>query len=205
VNFRHPFLASNPSDLWRRWHISLSTWLRDYLYISLGGNRRGAWRTRCNLMLTMLLGGLWHGAAWNFVFWGFLHGFYLLAHRLLTVWEPAAAALRSVPKAVKILFMFHLTCLAFVFFRAASFGDAWDLLAAVAGDGGDKMLRARWWWLAGFVVVAFCHLTSGRWFRPLQLRYLRLPALVQALVLALMTGLLGAVAYGERPFIYFQF
>lgn len=80
-NFRHPYFARNPSDFWRRWHISLSTWLRDYLYIPLGGNRRGPRRTYANLFVTMLLGGLWHGASWNFVLWGFLHGAYLAVHR----------------------------------------------------------------------------------------------------------------------------
>ena len=81
VNFNHPYLAGSPREFWRRWHISLSTWLRDYLYISLGGNRRGPWRTRLNLMLTMLLGGLWHGAAWHFVWWGAWHGLGLVLTR----------------------------------------------------------------------------------------------------------------------------
>jgi D-alanyl-lipoteichoic acid acyltransferase DltB (MBOAT superfamily) len=82
LNFNIPYLAKNPSDFWRRWHISLSTWLRDYLYVSLGGNRLGPNRTYLNLMLVMLLGGLWHGAAWNFVFWGAYHGALLAVHRL---------------------------------------------------------------------------------------------------------------------------
>jgi len=81
-NFRHPYFAVNITDFWHRWHISLSGWLRDYLYISLGGNRKGKVRTYSNLMTTMLLGGLWHGANWNFVFWGFLHGLYLVIHKL---------------------------------------------------------------------------------------------------------------------------
>lgn len=82
TNFRHPYTALNLTDFWRRWHISLSTWLRDYLYIPLGGNRRGTFRTYVNLMLTMLLGGLWHGASWNFVIWGGLHGIMLVVHKL---------------------------------------------------------------------------------------------------------------------------
>lgn len=86
-NFRHPYFAKNPSDFWRRWHISLSTWLRDYLYIPLGGNRRGRRRTYLNLFATMLLGGLWHGASWNFVLWGFLHGLYLAVHRASQSWR----------------------------------------------------------------------------------------------------------------------
>ena len=82
-NFRYPYGAIGFSDLWRRWHISLSSWLRDYLYISLGGSKYGVGRTYVNLMMTMLLGGLWHGAAWTFVAWGALHGFYLVVERLL--------------------------------------------------------------------------------------------------------------------------
>ncbi|MBL8820402.1 MAG: MBOAT family protein, partial [Planctomyces sp.] len=82
ANFRQPFFATNPSDFWRRWHISLSTWLRDYLYIPLGGNRSGNTRTNLNLMITMILGGLWHGAAWTFVAWGTYHGLLLVAHRI---------------------------------------------------------------------------------------------------------------------------
>jgi len=87
VNFDHPYFSRNPSEFWRRWHISLSSWLRDYLYVSLGGNRRGRFRTYRNLLLTMLLGGLWHGASWNFVLWGALHGFYLVMHRIYANWK----------------------------------------------------------------------------------------------------------------------
>ena len=93
-NFRHPYFAVNISDFWQRWHISLSTWLRDYLYIPLGGNRKGRLRTYVNLWLTMLIGGLWHGASWNFVFWGALHGTYLAIYHAWRSWRgPAAAGL----------------------------------------------------------------------------------------------------------------
>ena len=83
INFKQPYFSKSPSDFWNRWHISLSTWLRDYLYIPLGGNRSGKVRTYINLMITMLLGGLWHGASWNFIVWGFLHGIYLIIYRFL--------------------------------------------------------------------------------------------------------------------------
>jgi D-alanyl-lipoteichoic acid acyltransferase DltB (MBOAT superfamily) len=83
LNFNQPYFARNPSEFWQRWHISLSSWLRDYLYIPLGGNRHGEWATYCNLMITMLLGGLWHGAAWNFVLWGAYQGAILCAYRAL--------------------------------------------------------------------------------------------------------------------------
>ena len=84
-NFNLPYFATNPREFWQRWHISLSTWLRDYLYIPLGGNRLGPWRTRFNLMVTMVLGGLWHGANLTYVVWGAYHGFLLIVHRLLPV------------------------------------------------------------------------------------------------------------------------
>src|SRR5207302_3412899 len=84
INFNKPYFATSPSDFWRRWHISLSSWLRDYLYISLGGNRKSKYRTYLNLFIVMFLGGLWHGASWNFVIWGVLHGTYLAIHKMIT-------------------------------------------------------------------------------------------------------------------------
>ena len=123
LNFRQPYLAVNPSDFWRRWHISLSTWLRDYLYVPLGGNRHGTLNTYRNLMLTMLLGGLWHGAAWNFVLWGVFHGLLLVAHRLLVqewkLWPFEGRLARLVSWVV----MFHLVCYGWLVFRATSFSQ----------------------------------------------------------------------------------
>ena len=121
VNFHLPYLATSPSDFWRRWHISLSTWLRDYLYVPLGGNRHGRRREYRNLMLTMLLGGLWHGARWTFVAWGLYHGLILCIYRL--------AGIRDVsPREhfgrwlVRVVVMFHLTCAGWLLFRADHFG-----------------------------------------------------------------------------------
>jgi alginate O-acetyltransferase complex protein AlgI len=119
-NFDLPYLAANPSDFWRRWHISLSTWLRDYLYISLGGSKFGTWKTYRNLFLTMLIGGLWHGAAWGFVLWGAYHGLLLIAHRYLF----RDRALPSLPKILTVPVMFHLVCLGWIPFRARSLTDA---------------------------------------------------------------------------------
>jgi len=124
VNFRMPYLAVSPADFWRRWHISLSTWLRDYLYIPLGGNRRGALFTYRNLMLTMLLGGLWHGASWTFVAWGFYHGALLCAFRRLGIRDVSAQG-NLKDKLVwlfRVALMFHLTCFGWLLFRAESFG-----------------------------------------------------------------------------------
>ncbi len=130
VNFRQPYFSASLREFWRRWHISLSTYLRDYLYIPLGGNRHGTTRVICNLMLTMLLGGLWHGASWTFVIWGGLHGIYLSVERLLRG-VPAAEEDRTPWKILKIVATFHLVVFAWLFFRADSLTAAGDYLAAM--------------------------------------------------------------------------
>lgn len=136
INFDRPYFASNFSDFWARWHMSLSAWLRDYVYIALGGNRGGSLRTYRNLMLTMLLGGLWHGAGLNFIIWGALHGTYLVAQRLL---EPGYAALvrtLRIPAVVSKVFavglVFSLTSFAWIFFRAESLPVALRIITIIA-------------------------------------------------------------------------
>jgi alginate O-acetyltransferase complex protein AlgI len=128
-NFNAPYLSRNITEFWRRWHISLSTWLRDYLYIPLGGNRRGKLFTYRNLMITMFLGGLWHGAAWTFVIWGVLHGAYLSVHRMLLkgnkpdlLWPNSIGG--WIVDFIKIFLTFHLVALTWVFFRAPDFHNA---------------------------------------------------------------------------------
>ncbi|HYG74691.1 MAG TPA: MBOAT family O-acyltransferase [Planctomycetota bacterium] len=131
-NFRMPYFATSPSDFWRRWHISLSQWLRDYLYIPLGGNRGSSWKTYRNLILTMLLGGLWHGAAWTFVLWGLFHGVLLAAWRWVNEPEPGQklepeeqpSLLYRLPMMV---LMFHLVCVGWLLFRAESASQAWTM------------------------------------------------------------------------------
>jgi D-alanyl-lipoteichoic acid acyltransferase DltB (MBOAT superfamily) len=130
-NFRMPYLAVSPSDFWRRWHISLSTWLRDYLYVPLGGNRRGDALTYCNLLITMVLGGVWHGANWTFIAWGVFHGLILCAYRLLPG-RGEAAGLTPLGRAWRVVLMFHLTCLGWLLFRAQSMGQVWDFLWLIA-------------------------------------------------------------------------
>jgi alginate O-acetyltransferase complex protein AlgI len=128
------------SDFWRRWHISLSGWLRDYLYIPLGGNRKGPLRTYANLMITMLLGGLWHGASWTFVAWGALHGALLGIERWLRGWlgprqqhHPSAVPRSKIPNALAMLGTFLVVTITWVFFRAGSFTEAWHMLSCMAG------------------------------------------------------------------------
>ncbi len=125
VNFNMPYFALNVADFWRRWHISLSTWLRDYLYIPMGGNRRGSARMYRNIMVTMLLGGLWHGAGWTFIFWGFYHGLLLSVHRAIR-WPAWLGNKMFVP--FRILATFLFVCIGWVFFRAKSLSDAWLIL-----------------------------------------------------------------------------
>jgi len=148
-NFNAPYTATSIGDFWRRWHMTLSRWLRDYLYIGLGGNRRGRLLTYRNLMLTMLLGGLWHGAAWRFVIWGGLHGFWLCIERW---WAQARAARGATPvrstAALRIgqrIATFHLVAIAWVFFRADSVSSAWLLLTRVVTD---------WSWEAPLITPA---------------------------------------------------
>ncbi len=135
LNFKLPYFALNPSDFWRRWHVSLSSWLRDYLYIPLGGNRGGALKTYRNLLLTMLLGGLWHGAAWNFVIWGLFHGLLLIAYRPFTKHD-ADYAPRLTPGVAAKLFaqwalMFSFTVVGWIIFRAESAQQIGDMLTSI--------------------------------------------------------------------------
>ena len=132
VNFREPYLSRNITEFWRRWHISLSDWLRDYLYIPLGGNRGSQLATMRNLMITMLLGGLWHGASINFVIWGALHGLYLAAHRWLLGGSVDTSSHVLVRDVRRILGTFGLVSVAWVFFRADSLADAVSVFAGVA-------------------------------------------------------------------------
>jgi D-alanyl-lipoteichoic acid acyltransferase DltB (MBOAT superfamily) len=139
VNFRLPYFSTNPREFWQRWHISLSNWLRDYLYIPLGGNRNGTLKTYRNLAITMLLGGLWHGAAWTFVFWGAYHGALLIGHRLIEGLRGTAApgkggAGSGAWRAVKVVFFFHLICVSWILFRARSLTQAYGMFVSLAAN-----------------------------------------------------------------------
>ena len=131
-NFHAPYLAVNPSEFWRRWHISLSTWLKDYLYIPLGGNRHGDANTLRNLMLTMVIGGLWHGAAWTFVIWGFYHGLLLVVYRLAAplgkVFSTGNRIIAMIWRYLGIIVFFHLVCLGWLIFRAQSLEQLLSML-----------------------------------------------------------------------------
>jgi alginate O-acetyltransferase complex protein AlgI len=128
-NFNLPYLSQSMTEFWRRWHISLSTWLRDYLYIPLGGNRRGVRRTYANLAIVMLLGGLWHGAQWTFVIWGAVHGALLALER----WNGKEPLYRRLPQSLKVIATFILILVTWVFFRADTIGQAMTYLGAMFG------------------------------------------------------------------------
>ena len=143
VNFRSPYKAVSIIEFWRRWHITLSRFLRDYLYIPLGGNRLGEQRRYLNLLVTMLLGGLWHGAGWNFVIWGGLHGVYLCINHLWRGWRGEAAAAASAPhrsrrKGFRWAITFFAVVIAWVFFRAKTVAGAWQMLGSLFGVRGRQ-------------------------------------------------------------------
>ncbi len=203
LNFNLPYSATSPRDFWRRWHISLSTWLRDYLYITLGGNRRGIGRTRLNLLLTMVLGGLWHGAAWNFVLWGFWHGLGLVLTRPSGrgVAADTRANWRLLPWAATMLFVLY----GWLLFRAGSFSHIVELTSALA----------RWEWPAwgqSYVMnlIAFTLPLALAQVWQARAGDLLAPARWPAWSRAVVQGalLLTIVVFWQKdaaPFIYFQF
>lgn len=127
INFLAPYQSASITEFWRRWHISLSSWLRDYLYIPLGGNRKGEVRTYINLFITMLLGGLWHGASLNFIFWGALHGVALAFHKLWKAAYPSHFSGR-LTRIAGIIITFHFVCLCWIFFKCTTFTDSFNMI-----------------------------------------------------------------------------
>jgi D-alanyl-lipoteichoic acid acyltransferase DltB (MBOAT superfamily) len=211
TNFRFPYFVTNPRDFWRNWHISLSTWLRDYLYIPLGGSHGSRFLLYRNLFLTMLLGGLWHGAAWTFVLWGAYQGAILMIHRMATrdgaAAPPSAGPLSWAGRIARPLFMFQVTCLGWLIFRAESMTQLGLLLSALLTDLGapsratvyhaSQLLFYTWLLLLVQVVQ--------RWTGD-DLGLLRLPDWIRVPVTAAMFySLLVWGAYGGQEFIYFQF
>ncbi len=201
-NFAHPYRALDPSDFWRRWHISLSNWLRDYLYIPLGGNRSGPRRTYINLALTMLLGGLWHGAAWTFVAWGAYHGLALGLHRWWSRDRRGGQGWR-LPRPLAWLATLLMAVVGWVLFRAPDFATAAAALRAMfLGASGLRWLPPYLW--LGLAVIVLGHgVKASRWGRWLELPPRRLSTPV-ALFLLLWLVLLF-YPRGITPFIYFQF
>jgi D-alanyl-lipoteichoic acid acyltransferase DltB (MBOAT superfamily) len=205
-NFDAPYLAHDIVDFWRRWHISLSTWLRDYLYIPLGGNRRGRARTYLNLLLTMLLGGLWHGANLTFVVWGGLHGVLLAATRAVRErfgWQGAPR--NPLLRACSVVVTFHLVCFCWLFFRAKSLDHAWLMLGQLATFSTfHPNLDPR---LLGVLSAGLLsHYVPERWYERALNVFAELPTLAQAAVLLVLALSVREMASLEAvPFVYFQF
>ena len=207
INFDKPYRSASITEFWRRWHISLSSWLRDYLYIPLGGNRRGRVRTYLNLLLTMLIGGLWHGASWRFVVWGGLHGVALAVHRVLGgKVEPPKPLWRRI---LGWFITFHFVLLLWVFFRAKDFETAMQVFAQLRNvDIAYAMpfveVRPL---LVGLLGIGYgLHFMPMRWVQAVEARFIRLPWAVQLVVFILTVQLILQMRQAYvQPFIYFQF
>lgn len=217
VNFRCPYFSANPQEFWKRWHISLSTWLRDYLYFSLGGNRGGPGKTYRNLIATMLLGGLWHGAAWTYVLWGLYQGILLVLHRL---WvgrvsfdrTSPVGALSTVKRFIGIALFFQIVCGGWLLFRASSVQQVWNILCALPFHwslGSTEIYYLRMLGFLGWYLV----LVEMIWFlrertqgdreempRPTYRTWLRV-----ALILFQISSVFLFGAWDAQSFIYFQF
>jgi D-alanyl-lipoteichoic acid acyltransferase DltB (MBOAT superfamily) len=206
-NFNAPYTAVSPQDFWHRWNISLSTWLRDYLYIPLGGSRAGEGSTLRNLMITMVLGGLWHGANWTFVFWGVLWGTLLVIHRLwLRVNTPAILVLRASVtwRWISRILLFQAVCLGWVFFRAPSFHIGLEILRRLTAPGPATLATMPV--VLVLILGLFGQYLPRRWRFGLEIEIARWPAALRGAGLAVALFIISVLGpTGVAPFIYFQF
>ncbi|MEW9698219.1 MBOAT family protein [Paenibacillus sp. SI8] len=204
-NFNMPYISLSITEFWRRWHISLSTWLREYLYISLGGNRKGKVRQNLNLMIVMLLGGLWHGASWNFVVWGGLQGIGLVAHKM---YFEKILKKKEITHPVYRFFAWLLTlvfvCTAWVFFRSVSFSNSWIILGKMYGFGEYKGIH----WLPVSLMVLLPIVIAAHLYGKQKEGYFQAPLHTFRGLFILFVILLALVFFSltnSSPFIYFQF
>ncbi|MDR3187799.1 MAG: MBOAT family protein [Prevotellaceae bacterium] len=210
LNFNAPYCATGVRDFWRRWHISLSSWLRDYLYIPLGGSRKGKLRTHLNLMLTMLLGGLWHGASYKFIAWGGLHGLALAADRL---WERRRAARQGkakLPRFLLVLLTFHFVCLTWIFFRAADVSLALDFIRRIGAEfyaSAIPEVVSGYSVIFGLILAAYVmHFLPQKFKIRYREAFVSLPIAAKILAVLLVVFCLYQASSSElQPFIYFQF
>jgi D-alanyl-lipoteichoic acid acyltransferase DltB (MBOAT superfamily) len=206
-NFNRPYLATSLRDFWRRWHISLSTWLRDYLYIPLGGDRGSSWRTARNLALVMLLGGLWHGAAWGFVLWGAAHGVMLGVGRYFH----SATGINAdneeqslASRAARVLLTFHLVAGCFVLFRASDFATAQAYLARMLSFHVDSNVVSPLAY-AVLILAIVLEVAPRNIMATLRETFDRAAAPIQGGLIAATVLLLTVLSESAAPFIYFQF
>ncbi len=212
-NFNAPYQSKNITEFWRRWHISLSTWLKDYLYISLGGNRKGKFRTYVNLMITMLLGGLWHGASLKFVFWGGLHGIALGVHKFaseIKVTAVSSPAVKKLGNIAGVVFTFHFVCFCWIFFRATSMETSWQMLTQIIDNFKPELFFDFLMGYKGVVLLMITgftlHFLPQRWEEKVQHRVTQAPLVAKAALVTLLILMVVQVkSAGIQPFIYFQF
>jgi D-alanyl-lipoteichoic acid acyltransferase DltB (MBOAT superfamily) len=209
LNFNSPYQSANITEFWRRWHISLSSWLKDYLYISLGGNRKGKVRMYFNLMLTMLLGGLWHGASLRFLLWGGLHGVALAGHKYITDYGPKINP-KPWHKYIGIFITFHFVCFCWIFFRATSMNNAYEVLAQIFTEFSPQVLVPfieGYPLVLGFLILGYLlHFAPEKFEIRFKAEIINLPLAVKALALVVMIFLVIQIKSSEiQPFIYFQF
>jgi D-alanyl-lipoteichoic acid acyltransferase DltB (MBOAT superfamily) len=205
LNFRQPYRSQSLQEFWRRWHISLSNWLRDYLYKPLGGSRGGPLKTYRNLIATMLLGGIWHGAQWKFVIWGALHGGGLAFERLTMPWTERWRAL-PIGKVIFTLLTFHFVCLCWIFFRAEDFDTATLFIQGIAGGWKLGMTQAGRFTVALIVLGLAFQFTPRGWLSGIVAALGRLPVWGQGAIAGVTLAFVEALCPpGVSPFIYFQF
>ncbi|WP_289115091.1 MBOAT family protein [uncultured Bacteroides sp.] len=212
INFDSPYKSASITEFWRRWHISLSSWLRDYLYISLGGNRKGKIRQYVNLIITMFLGGLWHGASWNFVLWGMMHGVALAAHKfwMTLTGRKKGTESRGIRRFFGVLVTFHFVCFCWIFFRNAEFSTSMDMLKQIFTTFRPQLfpqLVAGYWEVFALMALGyFLHFVPDSWERACTKTVVRLPLLGKALLMLAVIYLVIQMKSSEiQPFIYFQF
>ncbi|MEA1927530.1 MAG: MBOAT family O-acyltransferase [Candidatus Auribacterota bacterium] len=210
LNFRLPFLAANPNDFWQRWHISLSSWLRDYLYIPLGGNRESRLKTLRNLLITMFLGGLWHGASGHFVAWGIYHGLLLIIYRIWTTPRKARRLTFEIRNGIKfwlsVLFFFHLTCFGWLIFRVSDLGQAGEMLSAIFTNNFWEPVCGPLLLIVGAFGIPLAFFQIYQYYRRELEPWISWPWWIRAgFYLVLFYGLVIFGAPGTYDFIYFQF
>lgn len=214
LNFDLPYRSASVTEFWKRWHISLSTWLKDYLYISLGGNRKGKMRMYGNLMLTMLLGGLWHGASLRFILWGALHGFYLVTHKFLMSIFPSlksnGAEMPLWQRVIGTILTFHLVCLGWIFFRAESMENGMGVLSQIfLHFNGSVFLPFIKEYTVILLLIGLCligQFMPGKVVGWSKQKVVDMPWQMKTLLLVMLIVLIAQVKSSElQPFIYFQF
>ena len=208
INFDSPYQSSSVTEFWRRWHISLSSWLKDYLYISLGGNRKGVIRTYINLSITMILGGLWHGANWKFVLWGIMHGLMLVVEKIIRSFFRIPK--KTIFKIIGVLITFHFVSFCWIFFRAESFSIASDILFQIKNNFNfinyQKVISSYPYVILMIVIGYALHMLPRRFEFDLIKIIERCPLFVKAFFLALICWTIVQVSGTDVvPFIYFQF